>query len=553
MDVSIAFDIRDLSRRYYRYLQFAPMWLNSTGLKEGEKITNYRKLSDEILNRTYGVGFGTETNRRTGRTEFTVDVTGVTREEMESGFDFARRMIRDNYLSMANLKRLQDLIKQWVAADETITSQRESDWIRDPANSFRHRERDLYIAVVSQFTKAHWTERLSWALHDSVAMEKLDELESFTRAFLLEPATKESPTKAIATALEGPAKDGLKREVFDYLKKHLKNFPEGEVVEGWTRLATEVFEDLRQGPEKTIQEMKDLQAWLFARDRAHVSLMTNRQGYSSLEKMTAAFLMGLPEKRPATKGRDDKKPGVRIGDRLSKRYPGFSAKPPLYLGFVHPEGETASVVFMADAAGIDKIDEATLTESLSGRLFSGSGPHTLYMRTWDAGLAYGNGVSTATGVELQTYYADRVPSLGALMKQVSEVANDRAPIEQPSSIDYVLSQTFGTWEMYSFSSRAAGLSRDLRDGDTPDKVRAYRRAILKLRKKPSLINDLVTKSKKAIAPVLFGLKCEGCDELRTRRRSTFFFFGSPKHLNEAASLVPGGKLHWIWQSDYWLD
>ena len=139
------------------------------------------------------------------------------------------------------------------------------------------------------------------------------------------------------------------------------------------------------------------------------------------------------------------------------------------------------------------------------------------------------------------------------MKHVGEVAGNRASIESPSSVDYVLAQMFGTWEMFSFSSRAAGLARNLRDGLTPEKIRAYRKAVLKLRKKPSLVGDLVAGSRRSMAPVLFGIDCEGCEALRRARRSTFFFYGSPKHLGEAAKLVPGGKLSWIWQSDYWLD
>ena len=72
---------------------------------------------------------------------------------------------------------------------------------------------------------------------------------------------------------------------------------------------------------------------------------------------------------------------------------------------------------------------------LSSKIVSGTGPHTLFMKTIESGLAYTNSVGSEPRLKLLYYYADHVPDIGALVTLANSVATGIPQLEDDSLLD----------------------------------------------------------------------------------------------------------------------
>jgi hypothetical protein len=104
--------------------------------------------------------------------------------------------------------------------------------------------------------------------------------------------------------------------------------------------------------------------------------------------------------------------------------------------------------------------------------------------------------------------------------------------------------------MLSFTQRGRAFALDLRDGDTPAKVRSYSRAILSLKRTPGLAAEIIDSRRTAIGKVTLDT---GHLQQQREARSLFFFMGPEPNLTEAAHRLHLDEFIRIWPSDYWLD
>jgi len=224
---------------------------------------------------------------------------------------------------------------------------------------------------------------------------------------------------------------------------------------------------------------------------------------------------------------------------------------PWYLGFVNPQEVTGNVVSYSDFINYSQVDRESLVKLLASGLLAGRGPNSLYIKARESGLAYGFLMRSDPGRGLILYYADRSQDVPSLMGVMNSIAKRIPEIQDPRFLDYALRQPFSIpRSIYTFSIRGRLLAEDMRDGNTPQKVRRFSEAVLKLRHDPRLFSELTRAGLSSICGILLEPQCK---DRQKAAHSIFFFVGSEKILSDAEKRLPVPKLLRLWPSDYWLQ
>jgi hypothetical protein len=188
---------------------------------------------------------------------------------------------------------------------------------------------------------------------------------------------------------------------------------------------------------------------------------------------------------------------------------------------------------------------------LASKLVSGTGPHTFYMKTLEAGLAYANSVDSNPSTRLLWYHADRIPDIVSLVQLVNSIAGTIPGLRDQSLIDYALQRTFPhPRSMATFATRGKSLAKDIYDGNEPEKVRRFSEALLKLRSDPKLLSEVTQAGLTSIGAVLLE---PGFKEQQQAERSIFFLVGSDRLLSDAEKRLAIPKLLRLYRSDFWIN
>ena len=75
----------------------------------------------------------------------------------------------------------------------------------------------------------------------------------------------------------------------------------------------------------------------------------------------------------------------------------------------------------------DTTDNAIL-DYLTSNLYTGHGAHSMFMKTWAAGLAYSNGLRRSLDEGVIEYYAERCPLLPQTLRFVIDQLKKGSPI-----------------------------------------------------------------------------------------------------------------------------
>jgi len=551
IDVGLAFDLRKLPRSYYKYLPLFVHCLDSLGLKHQGHITAYSELRRQIQGLTYNFSAGYESTPISKRADFTVRVSAASVHDTQVTLDLVQELMKFNYLDVQNVDRLRDLVASDVSADDWYVTQ--DNATPNAGYSFRYQSDPLFFSLWSRPTRAHWNERLKWLLHARVDASDIDRLDAFGKNFLSSSAglTKEE----LSAKLDAAEVTGLEKELLDYWKKNLSNFPEVELVPGLQQLTLEVCQDLQTGPEATIDDLKRLQQMILDRRALHVDLTLSRSELTQLEPAISRFLTDLPLSRDSspqeTKTVDEGGSFSPVMLKLKNRYQNVDEGPPLYIGFVNPSRLDGSVAFYTDLPGYSETARPSLARLLATKIFAGNRSLGFFMKTTERGLAYNNAITSDPRWKDTWYSANRVPDITALLKLVNSTASSGADPRDSSLVDYTLSQAF--WfsrEASTFSERGKAMAQDLRDGDDPATIRRFSEAILQLSKEPGLPAELSSAALPSICGVLLR---DDCKVAQQEGNSLFFFMGSEKVLSTAEQAVPIPKLLRVWPSDYWIQ
>jgi hypothetical protein len=207
-------------------------------------------------------------------------------------------------------------------------------------------------------------------------------------------------------------------------------------------------------------------------------------------------------------------------------------------------------VFLDIAPGptyADATDDAVL-DFLTSNLYTGHGGHSMFMKTWSAGLAYSNGLHSSLARGTVDYYAERCPLLPTTLKFVIDQLQRAKP--DANIARYAVAQAFRSRIADDYETRAAAMAADLADGVTPDVVRAFREKVVAVAKRADLAPVLFARMPKVYGKVLPGYGDAPA------AASTYFVIGPAKQLDAYDAYlktVPGApKLHRLYVRDFWL-
>jgi Zn-dependent M16 (insulinase) family peptidase len=550
IELGLSFDLRQIPKKYYRYLPILARSFDSLGLKEGNQITPYSDVLGETQSRFVGFAAGTADNAISHRADFTFRASVTSVPEFREALRLIDRSLRSSYLDPANVGRLRDIVSGLISADDSYTKQDEFSWVFTPAQAFRYQGDTLYLALESQFTKAHWDGRLRWLLHEPVSPEEIDRLGAFaTRTLSTVPkASKPELTKNL-NAIDAK---GLERELVDHWRRNLDSFPEDKLVVGLQGLVREVQQDLRTGPVKAISELRELQQLVINRRTLNLDLLVSPSALLAIQPDLAEFVKSIPD-RPL---RDEAEPVEMkssthpIIDNLIRKNGLADQQFPWYLGLVAPEEGTGNAIFYSDFINYSQLDRNSLLRLLSSAILAGRGPDSLYMKSREAGLAYALLMRADPARGLIGYYADRSLDLPSLISALNSGAEGIANMQDPYLVDYAFRQTFSIpRSIYTFPIRERVLAQEIRDGNAPEKVRRFYEALLRLRKDPDLLSELRHAGRDSLCGILLEERCKAQQQ---GNHSIFFFVGSEQILSDAEKRFPIPKLLRLWPSDYWL-
>jgi hypothetical protein len=334
---------------------------------------------------------------------------------------------------------------------------------------------------------------------------------------LAEPAAPGAPAPALPVALRALAADaaalagsaaGIREAAGRDLRQSLAALPDETLAADWRALCRQMADDLAVPPATTLARMRATRDLLLHADNVRGFLVSNPELAAELAARIGQLvrrLAGAPTVRQTY-------PAVpRIVARASDRYPelvpagaGRTARP-VNVGLLNESTRAGVVMNAVKAPSYLDTDRESLLRYLAAQVYGGGGAHSLFMKTWGAGLAYSNGVGSNPATGRLSYYAERSPDLATTMRFVRRELG-AAPHDSALG-EYALAQAFGPYRgAERYEARGEAMAADLADGLTPEAVKAFRTALLALRATPDLYAELTARLGSVYGQVVPGVE-----------------------------------------------
>ncbi len=561
----VAFRLDVVPESLLVYVPFLPEVLTSLGAIKDGVVIRYdemqRRLREDLLR--YGARF--DHGYETGRTELLLEGSGSSPAELRRVIEWMEASLYAPYLHADNLSRILDVIDQRLVALQTTTKHAEESWADGPVYAYRHQDDPLFLSTRCYMTAAHHMQRLRFLLTDAgpahgAVTTMLDRFTSYGRgrsrreltellSLLAEAGTRASADDAErAPSLPFPI-DGVPAGLLDIvvraLRTTLPDIPDAALEQDWEYLCQRIKRDIAVEPEHAMAAIRHTLELLLKSDNTRAYLVSNGDDRSAVMSGVARLARLLDSDHPSV--RQHYSADKRIIARLAERIP--VAREPLYVGLVHEGTNNGLLAYSARYAA--PLDTSSVTEYLAGKLFGGGGPHSLFMRTWGAGLAYSNGISVDEMRGRVSYYAERCPDVAQTM---AFVVNELKTAEhRPGLADYAVAQAFRRTRAASrYESRGRAMAADLADGYTPERVAAFRSRILEIGGVDGLHDSLVERLPGIYGKVLVGYgpplseSVEGC----------FFLIGPEPQFQSLEAHIASTEgpepIYRLYPRDFWL-
>ncbi len=337
------------------------------------------------------------------------------------------------------------------------------------------------------------------------------------------------------------------REAADDLLQCMTNMPDGSLSADWKYLCELFASDLAVSPIEALDGFKRLMATILRQDNVRGYMVGSEKSQQALLSLQNE-LVGRLSGEASVKQIYSDIPVVH--DRLRARMTG--SEKPVFVGLINESTRNGLVNNSAPCASYFDADPEKLLTFLSVRLYSGGGPHSLFMKTWAAGLAYSNGIRARESSGRINYYAERCPSL---VQTVQFVVNElkNAPYDNSLS-EYAIAQAFSAGRAANtYEDRGAAMAADLADGITPELVKAFRQGMLDLRQDKDLYDKIASRLEASTGQILPGYgpklsEVEGANCLMIGPESQFEAFEEYLKTVEGEDVT----LYRIYPRDFWI-
>ncbi|MEE8577843.1 MAG: insulinase family protein, partial [candidate division Zixibacteria bacterium] len=427
--VGLYLDMTVVPESLLLYASALPTMLTEVGVvKDGEPLP-YDKtgelLRKEILN--YDVRY--VVNYRTERVELQLTASGSNLDESVKGVDWISTFLYDADWRTENLPRMRDAI------DASLTSARngwkgwEEGWVGIPINTYLRQTNPLILTTMCFLTHQHSLMRVKWLLKEADTPETLKEFDDFiavvskfggnaSRDQLTALATFVSTGTKPETETELPADivskyEGLSepasqlvKAAGDDLLQNLSGFPDGSLTVDWTYLCQLMSDDLAVPAHKTLDKFLALMEVIRKQDNVRGYMVGSEVAQKELLPYQNSLVERFSDEASVKQVYSD---APVVHSRLRART--SDEVKPVYVGLVKESTRNGLVSNSAPTASFYDSDPNTLLDFLAARLYGGGGAHSMFMKTWAAGLAYSNGLRSNQYTGRLSYYAERCPSL----------------------------------------------------------------------------------------------------------------------------------------------
>ncbi|HET9992878.1 MAG TPA: hypothetical protein VFQ65_30290, partial [Kofleriaceae bacterium] len=446
-------------------------------------------------------------NNRTLRSELAFTGSGLGVIETQAALAWIQRVMLAPDWRIDNLPRLRDIVDQRLTAERARMLGPEETWVDDPRDAWWHQDA-LQAHTASFLTQIFDLHRLRWMLEDprdaKISREAVAFLDALAgakgkRAELVDLAKQlaaHPDQTRFGKALSAPAQ-AIARDAGKDLGLLLGDLPDPTLASDWAFLCHQMAKDLAFGAPAALAKLEAVRAHIVHAVRARIvetgSTATQHALAGDLQQLVAA----IPT-TPETPAAPTPKRGIR--DRLAARVP--AAKQALFVGLYAPS--TSSGVFenLAPAPAYADDKEVSVLDYLASNLYTGHGGHSMFMKTWAAGLAYSNGLHPNPELGILDYYAERCPLLPQTLRFVIEQLKREHP--DPNIARYAIAGAFTSRIADGFERRAAAMAANLVDGQPPDMVRAFRTRVLAQSQRADLAQDLFKRMPAVYGKVLPG-------------------------------------------------
>lgn len=553
------------------YLSILPALLTEVGVIQDGTPVSYEQMRAMLRREILGLDAYYSTNFRTNRAELVLRGAGNNVEEAQRAVDWMNMILLNPDWRPENLARIRDVVDQSLSRLRNTMLGREEFWVSDPARAYRRQDNPLLLATASFLTRMHKVHRLRWMLKDAETDEDREAISQFLTA--LAGAGAQAPREELHVLIGSMQAEevvpeslpmGLKSLGADFrrlpagvgalaaeaakdLEQIMPGIPDETLVADWSYLCRQMLQDLLLPPEKALMSLHAVRRRLLKTGGARMFLIGSTTSQQQLEGKIRELLFGL-EIAPT---QNVTYSSTRLIDtRLRDRSPEAAA--PAFVGLLNPNVQGG--VFLNSAPGVtyQDTDRDVLLDYLASKLYAGGGAHSIFMKTWGAGLAYSNGLGGSPGSGRQRYYAERTPELPQTLRFVIEELR-KAPRDL-NLVEYAVAQTFaGLRSPQGYETRGEAMAADLADGVMPETVSRFRRAILDLRLIPNLSNELYNRMDGVYARVLpgYGVKAESV------AGAVYFVIGPEKQFGLYEAYLksvegPDARLFRLYPRDFWM-
>ncbi|HLJ29212.1 MAG TPA: hypothetical protein VKY85_21065 [Candidatus Angelobacter sp.] len=569
--VGLALQLEETPEKDLVYLSALPQLLRNSGVFIDNKPISYEEMTERIKKEILSLSLGFSVNLRTGRAEMVIRGAGTNADETRKALEWMKLALFHPNWRPENLPRLRDFVDQQLSALRGIMHQAEEAWVGNPVHAYERQDSELLLATSSFLTAEHNYHRLRWRLKDAGSPETRKKVSDFL-GDLSEASTQgdRAGLKMLLAALEGQkdtaAKlpetlkpylaqwvalaDAVKSVVTDAardLDQILNQIPDSSLPQDWAHFCQEMRHDLAITPERTLEEIDGLRRRVLKSANARMFMIGSQATQQQVTSGIADLITGLSQEKKVPTSYSG---GRWVDARLQGRSP--SSVSPVYVGLVNPNAQSGVVFNLIPLVTFADVNQEKLLQFMASKLYAGGGAHGVFSKTIAAGLAYSNGIGSNAETGTVSYYAERTPELPQTIKFVIDVIKkgrrDAALAEYATALVFNQSR-----EAEDYEQRGEAVAADLADGQTREMERRFYQAIMELRKKPDIADELYKRMDGVYAQIIPGYQAD-----RKAASGAVYFIIGPERQFELyegyLKSVYGAetRLERLYPRDFWL-
>ncbi len=565
--IEVAFSLADrIAEDDLVYLAALPQLISEVGIADGATIISSEDMHERMRKEILGVDVAYAESTRTRRSELVIAGSGNDAGETRLAIGWMTLMVRAPDWRLENLPRLRDVVDQALTETRQRMQGAEESWVKNPHDAWWLQDWALHLHTRSFLTRAHDLHRIRWQLLDPRDPAVTAEAATFLATLATAQKQPRVGLLALAATLAGSAtakapagvpaviaawkalSPGAKRlatEAGKDLVQLIPTLPDGSLAADWAYLCRQMAHDLGVGAPSALARLAAVRAAIVGSSARVVTL-----GSTASHRALAGDLAALVAALPASTVAAPSYPAHRyVTERLAAHDP--TAAQARYVGLFAPQTSSGVFVNSAPSTAITDTGHDQVLDYLASNLYTGHGAHSLFMKTWAAGLAYSNGVHPLLSEGQVEYYAERCPLLPQTMGFVIDQLRHAQPDDNIAR--YAIAIAFDSRVAEPYEARATAMAEDLADGVTPAVVRAFRQQLLAQASQPDLAAQLFARMQSVYAKVMPGY---GNHQVSGPGQVSFVI-GPAKQLDAyqtylRAAVGSDAALHRLYPRDFWI-